>query len=86
MSSAKEKDRVCSCEHKILLSDIKNAEFVEKLDKEVRHEIWDGDKIKCFLEYVDSENRWYFFIKSIEIEVDENGNKAINFYDIERGL
>ena len=82
MSSSKEKDRVCSCDHKLFLSDIKNIDFVEELDKDFRYEIWDNNKHISYLEFIDSENRWFFFTKLVEINEDENKNKSIFVLDL----
>ena len=82
MSSSREKDKTCSCENKLLLADIKNINFVEELDKDKRYEIWDEEKQTSYLEYVDSENRWFFFTKLVEITKDENQNTSTYVLDL----
>lgn len=82
MSSSKEKDNECSCNNKLFIKEIKNIDFLDNLDKEKRYEIWDDNKQTSYLEYIESENRWFFFTKLVEINEDQNGNKSIFMMDI----
>lgn len=82
MSSSKEKDAVCSCDNKLIFSEITSINFVEKLDKNKRYEIWNEDKHISYLEYVDSENRWFFYTKLVEINTNKNGNKSVFVLDL----
>lgn len=82
MSSSKEKDRECSCDYKLHLIDSSNVDFLRGLNKEKRYEIWIANKLVSYLEYIDSENRWFFFTKSVEFEEQEDGNFSIYINDI----
>lgn len=78
MSSSKQKDLICSCEHKLFMSNLNDVRFLEDLDKDFRYEIWNENNFSCFLEYIQSEDRWFFFKKAIDFNHDENGNASIH--------
>lgn len=82
MSTSKEKDKECSCNNKLFMPGIKDVSFLENLDKEKRYEIWDNEKHLCYLEYITSENRWFFFTKLVELNTDENNNLSIFMIDL----
>lgn len=81
MSSSREKDKTCSCNHVLKFQSLDNLEFVEKLDKDFRYEIFLKDKFYSFLEYIDSEDRWFFFTKMIELKRDENNNLSTHILE-----
>ena len=77
MSSAREKDKECTCQNRLLLDNLDQVtDMIRKKDfpKDKRFEVWIKNEPYCFLEYIDSEDRWYLFVKSIEIQEDENNN------------
>lgn len=85
MSSSKQKDQMCSCEHKLYMNDLDNVSFLKDLPKEYRYEIWTDTDFLCFLEYVDGEDRWFFYRKLVELKVDENNNYSTHMIEFFEG-
>lgn len=70
MKTSREKDLECSCDHRIYLQNDDSLDFLKKLNKDFRYEIYVKEKFSSYAEYVPPEDRWFLFKRAVTFEED----------------